>query len=90
MYIDVGYSGLRLNRPGLDKMRRLIARDAIGAVVVSDLARLTRSATDKSALEKEFADRRVELHCVTRSVGIVTTRWFRAWKPTGEVRAGVM
>ncbi len=78
VFIDVGYSCLRLDRPGLDKMRGLIARDAIGAVEVSDVARLTCSAIHKSRLENEFADRRVKFHCVTRSVSAMTTRGFLA------------
>jgi site-specific DNA recombinase len=75
---DVGYSSMNVDRPGLDKMRSLIARDWISVVVVSGLACLTRSVTNILRLGKEFADKRVDLHCVTRSVGNITTRWFRA------------
>ncbi|MBI5031897.1 MAG: recombinase family protein [Chloroflexi bacterium] len=74
VFTDVGYSGLRLDRPGLDKMRKLIARQSIDAVVVSDLWRLTRSAKDNACLEREFADSGVELRCVASKRGIMTAQ----------------
>lgn len=77
VFPDAGYSGTKLDRPGLNRLRDLISRESIDTVVVSDLARLTRSTTDKSRLEKEFTNRSVELRCVTSGAVSVTTKWFR-------------
>ena len=66
VFADAGYSGAKLDRPALRNMRGLIARDSISAVVVSDLTRLTRSITDKSVLESEFAKKGAHLHDARR------------------------
>ncbi|MBI5304001.1 MAG: recombinase family protein [Chloroflexi bacterium] len=74
---DIGYSGMKLDRPGLDKIRELIARQSIDAVVVSDVARLTRSANDNACLEREFVDRGVRLYCVASNMRIMTAQAIR-------------
>ena len=63
VFTDDGYSGANLNRPGMKKMRQLIARTQISVVIVRDLSRLTRSFGDKLILDEEFA-RRGTLICV--------------------------
>ncbi|MBI5304135.1 MAG: recombinase family protein [Chloroflexi bacterium] len=67
-FADPGRSGATLNRPGLNKMRELVARDSIRAVVIADLARLSRSSADLSVLEREFGQRGVSIDCVTRGM----------------------
>jgi len=74
---DEGYSGMKLDRPGLDKIRKLIARHSIDAVVVSDIARLTRSTNDNACLEREFADSGVEFCCVSNKTRIMTAHAVR-------------
>jgi site-specific DNA recombinase len=64
-FADPGRSGANLDRPGLSQMRELIARDSIRAVVIADLARLSRSSADLSVLEREFGQRGVKAHCVS-------------------------
>ncbi|CAG0986963.1 hypothetical protein ANRL3_02507 [Anaerolineae bacterium] len=71
IFTDVGYSGMKLDRPGLDKMRKLIARRSIDAVVVSDISRLTRSANDNDCLEREFAGSGAELCCVASKMRLM-------------------
>jgi site-specific DNA recombinase len=78
VFADAGYSGARLDRPALRKMRSLIARDSISAVVVSDLARLTRSVTDKFVLEREFAKRGTQVQCVKHGADDSTVSAIRA------------
>lgn len=74
VFADAGFSGARLERPALRRMRELIARDRISAVVVADLSRLTCSVIDLSTLRKEFGKRGTQLHCVARGAGNSTTR----------------
>ena len=66
VFADAGYSGAKLDRPALKKMRDLIARGSISAVVISDPARLTRSITDMPLLESEFAKKGAHLHDARR------------------------
>ncbi len=35
VYRDAGYSGARLNRPGLDRLRDAVARGAVGTLLVT-------------------------------------------------------
>jgi site-specific DNA recombinase len=52
VFTDAESLGTRLERPGLNKMRRMIARDSIDAVVVRDFSRLSRSVSDTLTLER--------------------------------------
>lgn len=67
VFTDAGFSGIKLDRPALNKMRRLIARDSIDAVIVLDPSRLTRSVTENITLEREFAKRGTRVECVLNS-----------------------
>jgi DNA invertase Pin-like site-specific DNA recombinase len=42
---DIGRSGLATDRPGYQTLHRLVATGSVGLVLVSDLARLSRSST---------------------------------------------
>jgi DNA invertase Pin-like site-specific DNA recombinase len=46
LYIDEGYTGATLNRPGMESMRKAIQSGAIHCVVVYKLDRLSRSVLD--------------------------------------------
>lgn len=61
IFTDAGFSGTRLDRPALNKMCALIARDSIDVVIVQDLSRFTRSVTDHMVLQREFAKRGTQL-----------------------------
>jgi len=67
-FADPGCSGATLDRPALTKMRELVARDSIRAVVIADLARLSRSSADLTVLEREFGQRGMKIHCVSRGL----------------------
>jgi len=64
VFADRGFSGATLNRPGLNRMRNLIASVPIGALLVSDPARLTRSLTNQVVLNLELAKQDTQIHCV--------------------------
>lgn len=58
------FTGSRLDRPQLDKLRELIAHSPVDAVIVYDLDRLSRSLVHQLILEEEFSKHRAQLHCV--------------------------
>ena len=60
-FIDDGYEGTFLERPGLDRLRDLAEAGAIDAVVVWKRTRLSREPAHMWILEKEFRDKGVEL-----------------------------
>ena len=60
------YSGLKLSRPELNKVRHLMADGEVDAVIVYESSRLTRSKAHGPILREEFADAGVALHFVTR------------------------
>lgn len=64
VFKDQGYLGTRLDRPALNKMRKLIARGSIEPAIAHDLSRLTRSVSDTLILEEELAKRGTQLQCV--------------------------
>ena len=53
-FIDVGQSGTKASRPGLDKMKKAIRRGEVRAVAVFALDRLGRSLRDLLLLIDEF------------------------------------
>lgn len=61
VFIDAGYPGTRLNRPGLTAMRYLVCRLEISTVIVTDLARLARTANGLSLLRREFTEKKVQI-----------------------------
>lgn len=64
VFKDPGFPGTRLDRPALNKMRKLIARGSIDAVIAYDPTRLTRSVVDNRILEEEFANHDTHLRWV--------------------------
>ncbi|MBM3130920.1 MAG: recombinase family protein [Chloroflexi bacterium] len=78
VFADAGFSGTGLDRPALRRMRELIVRDRISAVIVTNLSRLTRSVVDLSTLQKEFGKRETHLHCAAQGSGDLTTRAIHA------------
>ncbi len=62
VFTDAAFSGTTLNHPQLKYLRRLVASDAVLAVIVSDWTRLSRNAKDLLKLKKEFAKRGVQIH----------------------------
>jgi site-specific DNA recombinase len=59
-------SGAKLERPGLAKVRSLIARGEIDALIVYDSDRFTRSVAHSLLLRDELKSAGVALHCVTK------------------------
>lgn len=67
--LDGGQSGATLNRPGMDRVRELVAAGGVDAVLVQDLDRLVREPEHHRLLRGEFRKRGCELialnHCGT-------------------------
>lgn len=60
------YSGAKLDRPGLDQVRALIARREVEAVIVNAADRLTRNLAHSLLLREEWQRAGVELHYCNR------------------------
>lgn len=59
-------SGSKLNRPGLDHMRAMIANHEVEAVIVFSLDRLTRNLAHSLLLREEWQRAGIELHYCNR------------------------
>ena len=64
-YFDVGFSGIDMRRPELQRLRDDIAAGTIDMVVVSDFARLSRSNSDFWKLWTFLEEHKVDLAAVT-------------------------
>jgi site-specific DNA recombinase len=51
---DAGYSGASLERPGLDRVRDLVATGGVAVVVAQDADRITRDPVHRGFLDDEF------------------------------------
>jgi site-specific DNA recombinase len=60
-FIDEGYSGARLDRPGLDRLRDAVQDAAIDVVAVLSPDRLARKYAYQVILLEEFQQRHCEL-----------------------------
>jgi site-specific DNA recombinase len=60
-FVDDGFSGLRLDRPGLDALRSAAASHAFEAVLVSSPDHVTRIAADGVRLVSELSARGVRV-----------------------------
>lgn len=60
------HSGMKLDRPGLDKLRSLVHGREIQAVIVYAPDRLTRSLAHSLILREELIKHKVEMHYVNR------------------------
>ncbi len=68
-YLDEGYSGSRLARPGLDKLRDAAADGLLDIVFVYCPDRLARNFVHQQVLVEELQKRGVEVHFVERPIG---------------------
>ena len=67
-YIDTGFSGTRLDRPGLDALRDAAADGFIDAVFVYCPDRLARKSVHQHVLLEELSKRGVDVHFIERPV----------------------
>jgi DNA invertase Pin-like site-specific DNA recombinase len=67
--LDEGYSGMSLERPSLQRLREFIQTSTIRAVIVSDLARLSRRLRHQLLLARECEHTGVTVH-VVQSPGV--------------------
>lgn len=72
-YIDPGYSGGSLDRPGLHRLVHDIERGLIDIVVVYKIDRLTRSLADFSKLVEIFDQHKVSFVSVTQQFNTTTS-----------------
>src|SRR5437773_6899303 len=68
-YIDEGFSGSRLDRPGLDALRDAAADGAIDIVLVYCPDRLARNYVHQQIVLEELTKRGVDVHFVERPIG---------------------
>jgi site-specific DNA recombinase len=68
-YVDEGFSGSRLDRPGLDALRDAAADGAIDLVFVYCPDRLARNYVYQQVVVEELEKRGVEVHFVERPLG---------------------
>lgn len=67
-YIDDGFSGTRLDRPGLDALRDAAADGLLDVVLIHCPDRLARSYIDQHVVLEELTKRGVRVHFVERPV----------------------
>ena len=68
-YVDEGYSGSRLDRPGLDALRDAAADGLLDVVLVHSPDRLARSYVYQQVVLEELTKRGVQVHFVERPAG---------------------
>src|SRR5271165_5860194 len=68
-YVDDGYSGSRLDRPALDRLRDAAADGLLDVVFVHCPDRLARNFVHQQILVEELQKRGVEVHFVERPIG---------------------
>jgi site-specific DNA recombinase len=68
-YVDEGYSGSRLDRPALDRLRDAAAEGLLDVVFVHCLDRLARNFVHQQILVEELQKRGVDVHFVERPIG---------------------
>jgi site-specific DNA recombinase len=68
-YVDEGYSGSRLDRPGLDALRDAAADGLLDVVLVHSPDRLARSYVHQQVVLEELTKRGVQVHFVERPAG---------------------
>jgi DNA invertase Pin-like site-specific DNA recombinase len=84
--LDDGYAGTTLARPGLQRLRALIRTRAIEAVIVADLARLSRTLPDQLRLVGECAAAAVAVHIVLPPPAMMCDR-LRCLRHDAELQA---
>jgi site-specific DNA recombinase len=63
--VDEGQSGVRLDRPGLVRVRELVQAGSVDALVIFQRDRLSRQVSHLSLLYREFSDASVALLVVS-------------------------
>ena len=61
---DPGQSGASLDRPGMERVRRLVARGGVASVLTEDRDRLSRRPLDRLILGREFEESGCETHAI--------------------------
>ena len=69
VFLDEGYSGARLDRPGLDRLRDAVQDGEVGAVVVLSPDRLARKYVYQVLLLEEFQRAGCQVVFVHRPIG---------------------
>jgi len=64
---DAGYSGASLERPGMDRVRELVAAGGVSVVLAQDLDRISREPWHYEYLRSLFEDHRAELRSLDDS-----------------------
>jgi site-specific DNA recombinase len=68
-FIDEGYSGAELDRPALNRLRRVIREGRVDIVLAYDPDRLSRRLYHQMILAEEFEKQGVRLEFVTQDMG---------------------
>ncbi|MEP7365797.1 MAG: recombinase family protein [Acidobacteriota bacterium] len=68
LIVDGGQSGKDLDRPGMQRLMRMVDDGAVQAVLIAKLDRLTRSVKDLATLLERFEKRKVALISVAESL----------------------
>jgi site-specific DNA recombinase len=71
VFVD-DYTGMSLHRPALTKLRELVRMQAVSAMIVHDLDRLSRKLAHQLLLSEELEQAGVVLHIVTMPDGAKT------------------
>jgi len=71
--VDRGHSGTTLQRPGIDRVRLLVAGGGVSAVLAQDRDRIARESTHHQLLQRELNERGCELK-VLNNLGIADDR----------------
>lgn len=83
-YVDVGESGVKVSRPGLDELVRDVRAGSVRSVHVYALDRLGRSAVHVLGMLREWADRGVRLVSIREGQSIDPAT------PIGRAIAGIL
>jgi site-specific DNA recombinase len=73
------YTGTVIDRPGLNKLRKLTRNRMITGVIVFSSDRLSRNPTDADTLLREFFNNEVELHLTTHGLLENTPETWLIW-----------
>src|SRR5215211_9334271 len=72
--VDRGHSGATLQRPGMDRVRHLVATGGVSAVLAQDRDRIARESTHHQLLQRELSERGCDLK-VLNNLAMVDDRF---------------
>lgn len=72
IFIDDGYSGALLDRPGMNRLRELVRTRQVQCVIVNTIDRLSRNIVDAVSLVLKEWDGRCHIKCVKQPVDTTT------------------